>query len=730
MQKDPLRYFRIEARELVDQLSQGVLDLQGGTGREPVARLLRHAHTLKGAARVVRQTGLADAAHTLEDLLVPYRDGADEVPPASIGELLRLTDGMTELVAALQQPPPAEPVAALHQPPLAELAAALHQPPPAEPVAEPLAPAAERGGAAEAPEAPHAPVRGESADVDELLDAVDEAHARFAPLRRQLATVERARRAAEGVAEQVRTGAGERSTSLATRLIADLTALGRQLTETVEQVERELDDIRGRAERLRLVPVATILTTLHRAAYDVASTEGKSVRFESHGGDLRLDPHVLTQAGNALLHVVRNAVSHGVEPEAERIAAGKPAQGRVSVEVRRRGRFAAFRCRDDGRGFDLAAVRRQAEQRGLVRPAAGATSEAEVRELMRLLMQGGISTSERVTGVSGRGIGLDAVRDVAEQLGGEVSVSTEPGRGTCVELVVPLSLVSLSGLVVQAAGVLASLPLDAVRTCVLLPAGAVAAAAAAGALAHEGQVVPYLPLGRVIGAGGVIAEPGQPPPAVAGGPVAGGVAVVIGDAEQTVAVGVDRLLGTSTLVVRPLPELAPASAVVNGVSMDAEGNPRIVLDPHGLAAAAGAGAGFGAGPEPRPGAAPSGRLDPILVVDDSLTTRMLERSILESAGYGVELAASAEEALERVRQRRYALFLVDIDMPGLDGFTFVELTRADPAQRDVPAILVSSRASAEDRRRGLEVGASAYMVKSEFNQEELLGHIRDLAGAP
>ncbi|WP_433203977.1 hybrid sensor histidine kinase/response regulator [Dactylosporangium sp. CS-047395] len=669
-EKDPLRYFRIEARELVDHLGQGVLDLQGGAGTEPVARLLRHAHTLKGAARVVRQSGLADLAHALEELLMPYREA--EPPAAITGDLLRITDAMDAQVVALDKPAISEKTDISEKSEVVE--------------------------------------REATADVDDLLEAVDEAHARFAPLRTHTESLDKARRAAETLAEQLR---GERAAPAASALSAELTTLGRRLTETVEQVARELDDIRGRAERLRLVPAATVLSTLHRAVYDVASTEGKQVQFDSQGGDLRLDPHVLAQAGNALLHVVRNAVSHGVEPEAERVAAGKAAQGRVSVDVRRRGRFAAFRCRDDGRGFDLDAVRRQAERRGLV--PAGA--EADVRELMRLLMQGGISTSERVTGVSGRGIGLDAVRDVAERLGGDVSVSTEPGRGTTVELVVPLALVSLSGLVVQAGGVLAALPLDAVRTCVLLPAVENAAAAMAGALAHDGKVLTFLPLSRVL-----------PADAPNGNPNGGAVAVVLAAGDEVFAVGADRLLGTSTLVVRPLPELAPAAPVVGGVSIDAEGNPRIVLDPAGLAAAAATAGGAHVPVEPEEAA--KSELPPILVVDDSLTTRMLERSILESAGYRVELAASAEEGLERARQRPYALFLVDIDMPGLDGFAFVELTRADPQTAATPAILVSSRASAEDRRRGADAGAAAYMVKSAFDQEELLARIRELAGAP
>jgi two-component system chemotaxis sensor kinase CheA len=203
-----------------------------------------------------------------------------------------------------------------------------------------------------------------------------------------------------------------------------------------------------------------------------------------------------------------------------------------------------------------------------------------------------------------------------------------------------------------------------------------------------------------------------------GGP---GVAVLITADDQTVAVGVDRLAGTPTLVVRSLPDLAPAAPVIGGVSTNLDGNPRLVLDVHGLVAETLARyAAGGGGP-----AAPAPAL-PILVVDDSLTTRMLERSILESAGYQVDLAGSGEEALEMATRRAYALFLTDIDMPGIDGFTFVAQTRADPRLAGIPAILVSSRSGAAERQRGVEVGASAYVVKGEFNQEDLLAHIRKL----
>jgi two-component system chemotaxis sensor kinase CheA len=564
----------------------------------------------------------------------------------------------------------------------------------------------------ESPSATAPTARAATADVDELLDAVGEAHARFAPLRASGQVLDQLIRSADELVAQLRAhrsaGHADAVRVAAVRLAMELGVLGRRVTDTVEQVERELDEVRGRAERLRLVSASSIFTALHRAVRDAADGQGRRVRFEGRGGDLRMDPHVLTLASSALLHVVRNAVAHGIEDADDRVAAGKPAEGRVLVEVRRRGRYVAFRCTDDGRGFDLAAVRRSAEARGLLVPGVDGPDE---QALVQLVLRGGISTSPTVTEVAGRGIGLDVARDVAEQLGGDVSVRTEAGRGAVIELVLPLALLSLHGLIVEAAGIVATVPLDTVHTCVRLLPEQAAAAAVTGKMAHDGRAVPFLPLASALHARTVVPEDGGP-----------AVAVIVAHDGAAVAVGVDRLAGTSTLVVRPLPDLAPAAPVIGGVSMDLDGNPRLVLDAQGLVAEASRLRGGVAPVEPA-------RRRPILVIDDSLTTRMLERSILESAGYEVDVAASGEEGLEKARFREYGLFLTDIDMPGIDGFTFVAETRADPRLSAVPAILVSSRAGAEDRQRGAEVGASAYVVKSEFNQDDLLAHVRRLVSA-
>jgi two-component system chemotaxis sensor kinase CheA len=193
---------------------------------------------------------------------------------------------------------------------------------------------------------------------------------------------------------------------------------------------------------------------------------------------------------------------------------------------------------------------------------------------------------------------------------------------------------------------------------------------------------------------------------------------VIASATGFVAIGVDRLLGVERIVVRSLPELSVSSPIVAGASLDAEGNPQLILSPEGLAAEARQ--TVAADPQPE------STRRPVLVIDDSLTTRMLEQGILESAGYEVDLAVSAEEALEIARRRRYALFLVDVDMPGMTGFEFVECVRVDPVLRDIPAVLVTSRSDPADRQRGREVGAQGYIVKGEFDQTELLSMIEPL----
>jgi two-component system chemotaxis sensor kinase CheA len=289
-------------------------------------------------------------------------------------------------------------------------------------------------------------------------------------------------------------------------------------------------------------------------------------------------------------------------------------------------------------------------------------------------------------------------------------IRSEPGRGATVEIRVPISIAALQGLVVEAADVLAAIPLDAVRQTLRVRDSEITRSAESESIIHEGIVIPFLPLDRMLRRSSSVVRSRS-----------AWSAVVVQAGNRRVAVGVDRLLGTSNIVMRALPGVIEADPLVSGASLDAEGNPQLVLDAGGLVAAAERGRGATLEEVAQVRA-------PVLVIDDSLTTRMLEQSILESAGYEVELAVSAEEALTKARDRRYSLFIVDVEMPGMDGFDFVAETRADAELRHIPAILVTSLTGAENRQRGEQVGAQAFIIKGEFDQRHLLKAIRTLIG--
>jgi len=662
--KDPLRYFRVEAREISEALERGVLELEAGADAELVRRMMRLAHTLKGAAGVVKQQGIADRTHALEDMLARLRETSGGVAAETIAEILGQVDAIAADVAALA--PPQDPPAPARADSIADEGVGTLQ--------------ADRGETMALSQS----IAAAGVQLRGLLRAAD-----LAGEARQLAAV----LADRGDAAPVAAG------QFAEELRHSVATIEKLLRRGIDQSERALQSAHASAERLQLLPCSAVFAPLARTVRDAAQLQGKQAQFESSGGAIRIDAQVLGLVQRALIQLLRNAVSHGIESPDERTAAGKPASGRVAIRVERRGPRIAFACSDDGSGIDLAAVRRAAGR------GAAAASDAD---LLELLLEGGVSTSTTVTQAAGRGVGLDVVRDIAARLGGRVTVESKRGRGTTIEITVPVSLSSLDALIVEHGSQRVAVPLAAVARALRLTSEDIVRTAERDTVMHDGATLPFLSLSRLL--------PGDRAPATLCTAL-----VVKGDGGQAV-IGVDRLRGVANVVARPVPALAFASDIVAGIYVDAEGMPQPVVDPDALVRRVG-----NAIAAPRKAVK---RQAPILVIDDSLTTRVLEQSILESAGYAVELATSAEEALEKARQRPYALFLVDVEMPGMDGIRFVETTRADPVLRTIPAILVTSRAAPEDRERGRVAGAHAYVVKSEFDQGQVLATIRALLERP
>lgn len=734
MAKDPYRYFRVEARDLLTQMSDAVLAAENAELDQQVAlpsRLLRLAHTLKGAASVVRLPDIAAMAHAIEDLLTPLRDAGQALSRTDLDATLGLIDEALAGVAAL-----ATPAGAGAATPTAAVAGT-------SPTAQSSPPAPSAPSAPSAPDSAAAPAQVLSSTLAAeaaSLSASAPASAASAPVSSLGASVPPHTAAPGGAAPeppdvdalplplmeipQVATKEVDTlSDSLAETLthVITLQRLATQLTELREalplapedlvprllrieehlerggrQLERELLQARDHAEQLRLAPASLLFGPLQRAARDAARVLGKQVQFHSSGGDVKLEGGVLNAALGALVQMIRNAVAHGIETPEERLSAGKPAAGRIDLQVIREGRQIRLRCQDDGAGLDLDALRRTALAKGV--PHAATLDE---QGLIDRLLRGGLSTARQVNTLAGRGVGMDLVRDTAERLGGQLSLRSTRGQGTTLELRVPLRLGAVRALGVLTEGVLAWVPLDAVEQVVQQPQ-------VHGQQLMLGQdLLPYVRLSELL-------MPTQP---AAAKPAA--TAVLLRCGERRAALGVDAVDGVSTVVWRPPPDLLPPSPVVTGLTLDAAQQPLAVLSPDGLIDAA-----RRARPQP---VAPARTVATILVIDDSLTTRMLEQSILEAAGYRVHMASSAEDGLEAVRRQPYALVLVDVEMPpGMDGFSFVSQLRADETLRDIPAVLVSSRNAPEDLARGAAVGADGYIIKGEFSQNSFLDKVAAL----
>ncbi|MFO7181292.1 MAG: ATP-binding protein, partial [Pseudomonadota bacterium] len=531
MKDDRFRYFRVEARELLTALEQGLLRLERGElDAEGVRALLRAAHTLKGAARVVELPEIAAHAHAIEDRLVEPGAGSG----SGLGELFASVDAIRSGLAALDGPAPDRTRA--------------------EPRAE--------GRAEAAPRTLHV----EPTELDRVLEGLLEATL-----------------LARGVRRAAALGLDEAA------LAARLDALDAALLEA-----------RLQTERIRLVPARRIFPVLERAVRDAAREVGRSVTLETQGGDVRLDAHVAWRVQEALLHAVRNAVAHGIEPSPERRAAGKPEVGRITLTVAQRRHRIAFTCRDDGRGIDVAALRHVLERRG--EPVA----DLDDRALLARLFAPGISTQTDASVVSGRGIGLDVVRTVLEELKGEAVLESQAGEGTTLTLLVPLTLATLPVITVESAGILAAIPLEAVRTTRRVPATEIERSLSGERVAEGGEALPVLRLASVFGRDADTKRPALE------------TLLVLETASGNAALLVDRVRGVEDVILRPLPPTAEADAVVMGAFFGAEGPPCVVLAPSVLAERA------ASAPRAAPSAQGEPERSPVLVIDDSLTTRMLE----------------------------------------------------------------------------------------------------------
>jgi two-component system chemotaxis sensor kinase CheA len=469
---------------------------------------------------------------------------------------------------------------------------------------------------------------------------------------------------------------------------------GGSASEELDMGGQLLDELQDSVIQMRTLPLSTITASFPRAIRDLASQEGKEVELTIDGAETQLDRVILDGISETIVHLLRNSVAHGIEPADEREAAGKPPAGRVELRAGRRGRMVAIQVADDGRGV-AAELLARAETEG---------------SLVDILSETGFSTAERVTEVAGRGVGLDAVKRHVEGLGGDLELHSEAGRGTEVTLLLPITLALMKVLLFERGGRPFGLPMTSVGRVVAV--GATTSIGNRPSLELEGQVVALSDLGHLIGAA---AEPlPRNPPAI-----------VIESLGRRAAVACDELLGEEEVVIKSLGAILSGMPGYLGAAILGDGRIALVLDPSQLLSKASTEArAMDQAEETEEREA--GR---VLVVDDQFSARELQRSILETAGYRVEVARDGREALRRVGEiADLDLVLTDIQMPEMDGFELLEAIRADEQHGSLPVVIVTTLADEASRRRGAEAGADAYVVKEEFDQQTLLETIERLTG--
>jgi two-component system, chemotaxis family, sensor kinase CheA len=682
--------------------------------QELVERIFRETHTLKGAARMVGEVDAESLCHSLEQRLSGLKQAGRQVPPPTIADL---HEEIAEIARTLRLPVEA-------------------MPPPQEQGTD---------GSASAPPAPPAPaapvaasVRVPGARLDALLMRAEEMvgakltgdqHAaslralsnRGAGWRKELERV-RSDLAAlrrfvdSGEASPVAKELGavlhylDWSHEFLRELHGDVARLAKVVGADQRRLGSMIEHLLDETKEILMQPFSALLEIFPAFVRDIARQQEKEIELVIDGAETEIDRRVLEELRDALLHLVRNSIDHGIEPAEERRRRDKPERGRLAIAIEgRSGGNVEITVADDGRGIDPAQVTASARRRGLLPAGAPDLSDEDA---IALLFRSGFSTRDVATDLSGRGLGLAIVREKAEQIGGTVSVENAPGRGMTFRVLVPLTLARFRGLFIAAQTQMFVIPAPFVRRVLRLRDTDVRRIKDQEVIEHDGAPVVVLRLGDVLG---LPAATTKKRPEVERAFV-----VLLESGRSRVALRVDQVPYEQEIVMKNLGRMLRGARQYVGATIT--GGDRIVpvLNvSHLLGASA-----RGAGAERPAGRTPPGPVErrkrTVLVVEDSITSRSLLKSILQAAGYEVRTAVDGADAMTVLKFEPIDLVISDVQMPRMDGFELTAKIRADKELSTLPVVLITSLASREDRERGGDAGANAYIVKSSFDQSDLL----------
>ncbi|WP_223503196.1 hybrid sensor histidine kinase/response regulator [Pseudomonas sp. BF-R-24] len=744
-----LELFSLEAEAQTLVLSAGLLALERDpTLADQLESCMRAAHSLKGAARIVGVDAGVSVAHVMEDCLVSAQEGRLLLRPEHIDALLQGTDLLMRIATPSNNPEvtdieayvalmarlldPAAPLVAPAAPVMAELQ--LEAPAPkvesSAPVVEPPSAPAPRK-TKRTTENGERVLRVTAERLNSLLDLSSKSLVETLRLKPHLATMQRLKRMQSNslrALENLNVHLKDHALSLeAQEALEDARRLLAQSQQLLMEKNAELDEFAWHASQraqvlydtalaCRMRPFADVLTGQVRMVRDLGRDLGKQVRLEIEGEKTQVDRDVLEKLEAPLTHLLRNAVDHGIETPEQRLLAGKPAEGLIRLRASHQAGLLVLELSDDGNGVDLEKLRRSIVERNL--SLAETAAQLSEEELLTFLFLPGFSLRDKVTEVSGRGVGLDAVQHMVRQLRGAVVLEQTAGEGSRFHLEVPLTLSVVRSLVVEVGDEAYAFPLAHIeRMCDLEPADIVQVEGRQH-FWHEGRHVGLVAASQLL----------QRPASQNSGQTL--KVVVIRERDAIYGVAVERFIGERTLVVLPLDErLGKVQDISAGALLD-DGSVVLIVDVEDMLRSV-------------EKLLNTGRLERIarhsnqvveaarkriLVVDDSLTVRELQRKLLLNRGYDVAVAVDGMDGWNALRSEDFDLLITDIDMPRMDGIELVTLLRRDNRLQSLPVMVVSYKDREEDRRRGLDAGADYYLAKASFHDDALLDAVVELIG--
>ncbi|UOP08845.1 hybrid sensor histidine kinase/response regulator [Pseudomonas palleroniana] len=739
-----LELFSLEADAQTQVLSAGLLALERNpTQADQLEACMRAAHSLKGAARIVGVDAGVSVAHVMEDCLVSAQESRLYLQPEHIDALLQGTDLLMRIatpgndvgaadidayVALMERLlDPSQPTANVAPPP-----------PPPEPAPTPIieAPAPEPEPALPRQSKPMTEggervLRVTAERLNSLLDLSSKSLVETQRLKPYLASMQRLKRIQSNGARALDTLDGQlRALDLsleAEEALADTRRLLSEAQALLAEKIVELDEFGWQAGQraqvlydtalaCRMRPFADVLAGQVRMVRDLGRSLGKQVRLEIEGEKTQVDRDVLEKLEAPLTHLLRNAVDHGIEMPEQRILAGKPAEGLIRLRASHQAGLLVLELSDDGNGVDLERLRGTIVDRHLSPPETALRLSEE--ELLTFLFLPGFSLRDKVTEVSGRGVGLDAVQHMVRQLRGAVVLEQAAGQGSRFHLEVPLTLSVVRSLVVEVGGEAYAFPLAHIeRMCDLSPDDIVQLEGRQH-FWHEGRHVGLVAASQLL----------QRPAAQSNDATL--KVVVIRERDAVYGIAVERFIGERTLVVLPLDDrLGKVQDISAGALLD-DGSVVLIVDVEDMLRSVDK-------------LLNTGRLERIarrsqqatevarkrvLVVDDSLTVRELQRKLLLNRGYEVAVAVDGMDGWNALRSEDFDLLITDIDMPRMDGIELVTLLRRDSRLQSLPVMVVSYKDREEDRRRGLDAGADYYLAKASFHDDALLDAVVELIG--